>query len=301
MSTMEVLWVVPDVINVDPIVKSLGDHWGDRVSCLRYQNRPDHLILSYLQKPDVNPDIVLFIGAAEGPMVPEMETMRVIRDEVRHVVHLVFDGSCSGWRPLLKKYDEAEIFDLQVNIDGNVNWHSGLKGRVLTTLAPIDPTPYAIRAHIPWTGKPIELGFWGGTGSIERRELLYALGDRVTKYERGHQTLGYEAYADFMTKCRMVLNMPYGGSNNNQVKARVVETALAGGVLVEDRKAITSQYFKPGVHYIPYDTPTDILVAVDSMSSNPKKGEEMAAAFNREYLAKYSPGVFWTLVRSTLV
>lgn len=286
---MKVLWLHTGSINCEPILGSL-----------EAQAHPDYELWAhnYFEDPDiiravteVEPDLTLYLSVVAGPSLPKLADLRSIKN-VTNFVHICCDAGCKDWWPLLEQYAKADVFDLTVNLDGNYHWPK--HHNHLTMLCPIDPRYYN---NLPWEDRVIDLGFSGGNGSLERRIILDELGERVTQKPRDEQWGSYQAYADFMSRTKICLNMSSTGPNDaKQVKARVIEAAHAGCCLFEQKGSPIDKYFTEGVHYATYENENDVVSKVNQLFANPERAKQLASNLSKEVQLKYSAHIFWKTV-----
>ncbi len=241
-----------------------------------------------------NPDWVLMIGQCEsgGDILPSLDTLKEIGARYPFV-HLCCDGSEEDWYPQLDRYITQGNFALNVNIDGVALGPIAQGG--WTTLCPIDPTPFQ---PLPWLDRSIQLGFCGGWGPGHPRmaaveDLIHR--GLVNAVKRPFDD--YKGYRDFLCYCKAVWNNALTGSAvRRHVKARVVETAYAGAVLVEEEESPTRNWFLPGEDYVAYTNTVDIENALDWMTSEPRAAQAMAARMNKKAVELYSAKPFWAEV-----
>jgi hypothetical protein len=255
------------------------------------------------------PDLVVMIGCCDagGAQMPNTDVLRAIGQQ-HPFVHICCDGSETDWWPQLARYHEAGCFALQINIDGVRIGPVGEYG--LTTLCPIDPAGFPNPPR-PWAERPVRLGFRGSyqiddpapggylhprTPAI--RELLAA--GLLTISERDHHDPAQTAYRDFLSSCRYVWNHAATGSGQRMhVKARVIETALAGAVLVETAGSPTADWFEPGEDYLTYPA-DDVSWGVRSLLDNGAYDKGVAANLRRKVLEQHTPAAFWAKIVNAL-
>jgi hypothetical protein len=307
--------IVYDLMNVH----NRGDYENHyrRLTTAGYEVLPDARYFERLPAlvDSQAPDWVLMIGCCDagGALMPNVDVLAEIGRR-RPFVHLCCDGSEKDWWPQLQRYHDAGCFALQVNIDGVKVGPIGEHG--MTALCPISPAGYPDPPR-PWAERPVRLGFRGSyqlsdpppggylhprTPAI--RSLLGA--GLLTISDRDHTDPSQAGYRDFLSQCRCVWNHAATGSGDRMhVKARVIETALAGALLIEPMGSPTEEWFKPGLDYLPYSADSDglvpsishILKLVDAHSHI----FEMANILRRKVLTHHSPAAFWGRVLEHLV
>lgn len=286
----KILWLTTSSMNIEPVIGSLeAAEFDIDIEHYRYDHVQEGTFFDEdltLKVGSVRPDLVFYIGSLEGPYMARSHVYHNIQ-EICPIVNIVFDGGCPfGW-PALKKFREDKCFSVVVNIDGNQDWPKGEND--MTTLCPIDPRPYAKVAE-----KSIPFGFYGGSTSDDRAELLKKLKELklIETAERDERLGSYQAYADFMLKCRMVLNMAKTGSGKtSHVKARVIESGLARACLLEPKDSPAKNWFKPGIDYLEYssvDQLEDLVLSLDAADM-----QDVAESLHKKVITDHSPEKFY--------
>jgi len=293
-------------MNIEFVIGSLEyirePHW--EIEIVRYdaygEDKTNEIMIQ--KTLEYSPDIILYISTAGGPYLPTIKTFKTLRD-ITTIAQICCDASCPGWHPLIKQYKENECFDLIANLDGCENWPHDDKD--LTLISPVDPRPYlnASVNYDSFSSRPIHCGFCGGDGSQYRRDILYhLLMNSALRVKPREEKIGtYQKYADFMMRCKIVINMSLSGSGlSRQVKGRVVETALAGACLLEDNGSATSKWFIPGEDYIEYEGKHNALEIINSLYDNDITMFRCAENLRRKVMTEHSPKVIWNKVFSQL-
>ena len=277
--------------NTRPIYEPLAT-LGYALTVFVYDAMEDHGPL--LDMVDAaRPDWVLLIGAIEahhGKPVPKVDVLGKIGE--RHLlVHLCCDGGEPAWWQQLESYYDDGNFALQVNIDGARVGPIGNRGLVM--LCPIDGVQFPNPPR-PWADRPIPLGF-GGSMMAPRSEAISELKQRGLLTYRPRDGALYDGYRDFLCSCRCTLNnaMTGGGSGRRHVKARVLEAALAGSLLLEQQDLPTADWFVPGVDYLTYGNADEVKHRLDWVRGNPIAAEAMALRLRNKVVAEHNPAIFW--------
>lgn len=287
---MKLLFLSTSSMNTQPVIESL-DGQGHDVHVFRFDRvtpPPDRAMLDIVDLKA--PDLVLYIGSTGGPHLPSASTFWRIKQRCP-IVAIAFDASDASWQPRLAEYHEYGCFSMIVNIDGNDNWPK--TGLDFTTLTPINRHFYDNQR--PLIERPIKFGFAGGYASPSRRTYIEYLQRHANLVvpQRNEQYGSYQSYADFMCKCRIMLNVPFSGSDNsNQVKGRVIEAGLAGNVLLEHVDSAAEAWFKPGVDYQTYETPADAAEQMKRLLDDPQEMKRLAANLQNR-VKHYMPKKFW--------
>lgn len=287
---MKILWLSTTSTNAEPVIGSLESlNLKGPIEIFRYDQTDSVQQKIFEKVHEYEPQLVLYISTAGGAHMPPDDTFSWIRHHAP-IVHICFDAACPNWHPILERYLKLESFTLTVNIDGSHNWPQGPKD--LTTLCPIDPRPY--QEQIP---KTVNLGFCGGDGSESRRKIIGALNPILTRRVREETVGSYSEYAKFMKSSKMVVNMALCGSERaTQVKARVVEAGLAKCCLLEEQGSATARWFVPGMDYLEYRDPEELIKIVERISHEPYTIKKHATHLHNKIIMHHSPRVFWKRV-----
>lgn len=248
---------------------------------------------------EFDPDFVVMIGAIEKYHVLPVVKIPVLQKiaEDYKIVHLCFDAADRPWWPYLEEYHRAKCFALQVNIDGVKRGPIGEFG--LTLLTPVDPAIYAPK---PWRERATLLGFAGSKGHGSRCDTLDGLLLYGLVRQLAERYVEQDAFINFMTSCKGVINHPMTGSGRSlHVKGRVIETALAGAVLFEAIESPTCEWFEPDVDYVGYSNLKDVSRGLAWMIECPEEAEAMAARLRAKVLVEHSPAAFWNKITSRIL
>lgn len=277
--------------NTKPIYEPLRA-LGHDLTTIIYDAMNDHVALPVMVDA-INPDWVLLIGAIEahhGKPVPKVDVLGKIGE--RHLlIHLCCDGGEPAWWQQLQSYYDDGNFALQVNIDGVRIGPIGDRGLVM--LCPIDAAQFPNPPR-PWDDRPISLGFGGGVTAI-RAPSISDLQRRGLLTHRPRDDGGYDGYREFLCSCRCTLNnaLTGGGTGLMHVKARVIEAALAGSLVLEQEGSPAADWFEPGVDYLTYGNADDVAQRLDWVSTNSAEAETMALRLRSKVMAEHSPAMFW--------
>lgn len=279
---------------------------GNEIVTAKYTNRVgkvgqgtrgmgDNEILSCAR--ECQPDIIVYIGSRWGDLL-SIQALRTLR-EIAPSVHICSDAADEPWWDLLLEYDREQAFNLQVSIDGNKDWP--LHATQLTSLTPFDPSRYPDKpARL--ADRPIVFGYsgnLGGKGSIRKEMMdgMKALGLEIRPRDVTPGVDTYKSFIEFVCQCRFIANFPHTGTQKfMHVKGRVVETALAGAVLVDQRGSPANQWFQPGVDYLEYDDAKDARRVVDHFNARLEEAQEMADRLRAKVLRDHGPVQFWNRI-----
>ena len=241
-------------------------------------------------------DFVVMLGQNDDNRgnVPPVHILHEIMCK-RHSVHICCDGSEEIWWAQLESYKENVPFSLHVNIDGVSNGF--FKNNGMTTLCPIDDEPFQPR---PWLSRSIRLGFcggWGDPGTHPRSDQVHELLRCGVLHAIKRPYADYDQYRKFMCDMRIAWNQALTGTGDRMhVKARVVEAALGGALLLENVKAPTSNYFEPGEDYLLYENLDDVPRIAGWVDANPTEAATMAIRMRAKVRMYHSARPFWNKV-----
>ena len=294
---MKLLWLAVSDMLCEPLHRGLTD-LSEHDVCFHWYDRgylpPDQGMLNAADT--FKPDAIIYTSRHAGPTLASTSTFLRLR-KIAPTIHMLHDGSEALWKPLLHEYREKEVFTVTVNIDGNSDWESGPND--ITALTPIAPSFYANQK--PLLERPIKFGFAGGYSSPSRREIVEYLVEHAGLVipPRNEKYGSYQAYADFLCSCQIVLNVSYTGSDNDtQVKGRVIETGLAGCVLLDNYLSKSWKWFSSDRDFMSYQN-KDLVPAMIGYAKTPRAAdrlENLAANLQEQVHNKHTPAVFWPRV-----
>lgn len=296
---MRSTWLITGTNELQKYVQSLAN-LGVETTSVIYDapGTPDSLIVSKVK--ETKPDLIVYIGSRWGQQ-PSFACLTKLA-QMCPSIHLCSDAADRPWHDHLRDYDTHGCFTLQVAIDGNDKWPGAERG--ITCLTPVDPALFP--RPKPHAQRGIVCGYAGnpgaGPGSVRTAVLVELLKAKVIDMRaRTNLPYTYESFCDFLANCRMSLNVAYSGSEKAlQVKGRVLESALAGALLLESRGSPTSRWFKPGVEYLEYGTPEEVVGIIRRLEREPELTQQMGEALRKRVLEEHHPRVFWTKIYDKL-
>lgn len=259
---------------------------------------------------DYQPDLIVYIGSRWGEIVA-IETLQNLNRNVAPTVHLCSDAADHPWWDLLEEYEAKSCFALQVAIDGNKRWPLHAHPRGLTALTPFDPARYPLSK--PHAERPVVFGYGGNLGGGPSKDRKHPASKRRLIIEEciagglkvrervdegtSQYTVSYAEYAEYLRNCRLMLNIPFSGTQEHmQVKGRVVEAGMAGCVLLEHRGAPTSDWFTPGEDYLEYDSAAHAVQIAKQLADKPDLSQAIGSRLRAKVLAEHGPLPFWSRV-----
>jgi hypothetical protein len=265
---------------------------GHEVSEITYDLRGVDFGALPARVAELRPDWVLLMGCADDQPTALVPTVDVLSDigRVFPLVHLCCDGSEPVWWPQLERYRDSGAFALQINVDGVRVGPIAEDG--ITCLCPIDPAslPDPPRPHAERT---VRLGFCGSSGGDHpRTRALESIMDVLTIRPRDHDSPA--GYLDFLSSCRCAWNHAATGTGDrSHVKARVIEAALAGALVLETAGSPTRRWFAPGEDYLEYNSADEVREHLAWADVRPEEAEAMALRMRRKIVESHSPALLW--------
>lgn len=289
---MKVLWLSPSDITTEPVILSLT---GCNLEIHRYDRNGLPVDRAILDRADqVKPDLILYTGQNNAPYMPQVETFLRLR-QIAKTVLICHDGSDATWIPVLEEYHARDAFDLVVNIDGNTVWPQ--RPQDFTALTPIPPESYRNLSGL--SDRPVDFAFAGGYSSQSRRDIVeHLLAHAGLVVPRRNEQYGsYAEYARFLRRCRIVLNVPWSGSDNAvQVKGRVLEAGMAGCCLLEHETSAARHWFNAGIDYAVYRDREDAVDVVEGLLAAPDHMQHLADKLHARVTTEHAPAKFWAEV-----
>lgn len=267
---------------------------GSDVQMFRYDAPEVDDAATYRASKEAAPDVIVYIGGRWGKQ-PATATLCQINGRIAPMIHLCSDAADPPWHDLLREYHQMGAFALQVAIDGNDQWPGAQSGLTLLTPIAASHFPPELTPHIERT---VGAGYAGNPGNTlgRRRTILTELMFRnaLTMRLREDGPDSYPKMCAFLSNARMSLNIPYSGTEAAmQVKGRVIETGLAGGMLLDAQGSPTSRWFTPGTDYCEYDDVGAALLMIQHYSREPEVTQRFGESLRRRVLAEHSPAIFW--------
>lgn len=244
------------------------------------------------QVTDLRPDWVLLMGCADDQptaLVPSVEVLAKL-GRAFPLVHLCCDGSEPVWWPQLLRYRDSGAFALQINVDGVRVGPIAEDG--ITCLCPIDPATLPDLPR-PWSERTVRLGFCGSSGGDHpRTHAMDSISDVLTIRPRDHDSPA--GYLDFLSSCRCAWNHAATGTGDrSHVKARVIEAALAGAVVLETARSPTREWFASGEDYLEYEDADEVRSHLAWVDARPETAEAMTLSLRRKIVERHSPALLW--------
>lgn len=215
----------------------------------------------------LKPDVIFYIGAAEGPGVPDVKTFHELKN-IATLVNMCSDAVDEGWHDTLREYRDEGCFNLHVSIDGAENSYIDH-----STVTPINPEFFNTSIV-----RDIRCGFSGGFGSRNvfdyknhgsayRGRIIYRLEKLGLLKVRKRAAIGeYSDHVSFMKRCKMIVNVSLSGSGiEHQIKGRVLESGWAGCALLESAGSPAINKFPKG-SVIPFSGESEVIDIIRNIS-----------------------------------
>ncbi len=251
----------------------------------------------YAQVKEETPDLIVYIGSRWGQQ-PSSVALAQINAKVAPMVHICSDAADTPWHDALRLYAQASSFALQVAIDGSHKWPGSSQG--LTLLTPVDPKMFG--EPMPHEKRGIICGYAGnpGAGIGKRTQMLSDLLERKVidqLHIRSNLPHTNDMYNRFLGLCRMSVSIAHTGTEAAMhVKGRVLESALAGALLLETKGSPTSYWFRPGIDYLEYGSADEAAGIVRGLERDPEASQTIAMSLRARVLAEHTPEKFWARI-----
>jgi spore maturation protein CgeB len=175
----------------------------------------------------------------------------------------------------------------------------------------IENTPKVISMWTPQTPrmfqkidtKDIDLVFLGQISNYRsnRAEYIDHLKESITELklyistnDRTYQP-SHAEYASILSRSKMSVNFSYS-VDCHQLKGRVFDVMLAGGLLFESENAQITQLFCPMEDYVPFTSKKDLVEKIKYFHRNQEQLNKIAQNARAKVLAMYGPKIFCSKV-----
>jgi hypothetical protein len=102
-----------------------------------------------------------------------------------------------------------------------------------------------------------------------------------------------EDYSNLLTERQLIVNLTRRSTGVHIVTGRSLEVPALGGVLLEENCFDTRYFLKPGVHYVPFETFTDLRELIPWLIENQEYRQRLAAAGQAWVRRHFSGDWFW--------
>jgi hypothetical protein len=149
--------------------------------------------------------------------------------------------------------------------------------------------------------RDIDVAFLGQTSayrSVRKAYLDFLLENKVplhySAYEKNQQCT-HEKYYEILSRSKIGINFSMS-VDVHQLKARVFETMLAGGLLLEERNDQTAYYFTEDVEYVAFSTQDELLEKINYYLAHEDERRKIAEAGFRRVKRLFGGRQFWKIV-----
>ena len=265
---------------------------------------------------DLAPDVIFYFNPSLTRSVtnPRLETISWMRHLTgAALVTICLDLAKPYYRNAIKLL--AGECDLVVTTDqaADAELIARADGRVMLGWHVVDTSAFTPRGQ----ERDLEVSFVGKfdkhydyrapflTHLAENGIALFLAGSSAGRF------LSNDDYADVMRRSRIALNFsgfelismwdshpltdrPHTADNErHHLKARVFEIMESEALLLESENSVITEWFEPGVHYVPFSDKIDLLEKVRYYLANEEARRAIAAAGRRLALEKYTAHNFW--------
>lgn len=240
----------------------------------------------------LKPKVIIFSLLGRSNLNPSRETYEFLKSEG---IYLNFQ-----WADADREWALGEINKIGTLADLHVSWDNAgiLNGihRHMSLWVPQDP-----KLYYDVKEKTIDVGFLGSMRYQERVSYIqHLINNNVPVVVRGGQReekLSPEIYASFIRNCKIGLNFPYSPFLRvDQCKGRVYEIIASNSMLLERKNEVTSKLLRPGIDYVEFTTPDDLIDKINYYLNNEEERVRIADSGYRSFHSKYNATLFWEAV-----
>jgi hypothetical protein len=109
-----------------------------------------------------------------------------------------------------------------------------------------------------------------------------------------------ERFYQLLRSARLTVNSGYVAPGIDIVTFRQFEAAATGTVVLNEARAPNDDYFVPYIHYVPFRTVDELIVAARYLLAHDEHREKIATAAHAWLWEHYAPQHFWRAVFATL-
>jgi hypothetical protein len=251
----------------------------------------------------IQPDLILLSSySTTRREFPHIEAIHFIRRKYGIPIVAIW------WDSVGSKVSQ-QLIDLEPNINLNILIESSklAEGKTnpsqfLRLWAPISHLTYSPTTQ----DRDIMVSFIGSTGSyrsIRNDYLQFLIQKGIRLYLAGYdsdRTLTESEYSNVLARSKISINFSHSVEGMHQMKGRVLEVLFSGALLFENRNSETPLFFKPGVHYVEFDSKEDLLEKINYYHNNPVELEKISHQGRNWALNNYTQQDFWRLTMERL-
>ena len=227
---------------------------------------------------------------------PSPECLKSLRESGVYVV-LLWPDTGPGWGvETLKTYQDS--INLSISLDNPISsFHSLVDwgNKHLFLWCPQDPHLFKPKAV-----KNTSYSFVGSTRYPDRNFYLNHLISQIPDFEifggqRESDTTPFD-YAEKIRDSQICVNFSQSPAQFFQTKSRVWEVLACGGLLLESANPSTASKLSPGVDYVEFFNPQDLVDKIKYYYYNKQEMADIAEHGHKTFLEKYTNEIFWQMV-----
>ncbi len=197
-----------------------------------------------------------------------------------------------------------DIVDLHVLMDNPTkNYGESYDAQRFKEKLTIAPFPFEV--EVEEREKDIDVVFFGQISSyrnVRKPYLEFLFENLVNLYcfvGDKDERCSYEKLYEIMSRAKIGINFSMS-SDFPQVKGRVVETMMSGGLLLEQRNKQTACYFSEGEDYVAFSSKEELLEKIKYYLAHEDERKKIAASGTRKARQLFNGEVFWGAVFDSL-
>ena len=264
----------------------------DEYSMLKKKHIDDFLIKTVENK---KPDLVVFSLLGKSHLNPTKRSFEAIKKLGCKTVFVWPDIGVDWGIPEIEQFNSEGWADLHVCWGREQNIKKEYEN-LLWLWAPQNE-----KLYYPADGnyQDIPMSFLGSKDQRYYERMFYLnhiQQNNIECYIGGGQRekrLTPKEYADVMRRSKISLNFPFCPSGFDQCKGRVWEILASKSLLFERKNEATEGLLQPGVHYVEYTDPEDLVKKYNYYLENEKERKEIAQNGYNMYYEKYSAKCYW--------
>lgn len=126
--------------------------------------------------------------------------------------------------------------------------------------------------------------------------LRSMLPEFVLRGGQREENLGPYEYADFIRDSKISINFSLSPANFFQTKGRVFEVMACQSMLLEYKNPATASLFEPGVDYVEFEQPNDLVDKAYYYLEHDEERKKIAESGYNKYLQKYTGKIYWDTI-----
>ena len=252
--------------------------------CARTGNDINKIIPQAVSQLNIDTVIVSHLG--QSPINPSVECLNSLPDHARLIVI---------WPDIGYTWADDRMRSLSNAL--HVSWAGETPTKGVRKFISLW-TPEDEKLYFP-TIQSLDISFIGSMRQERIEYLRFLLNNNIKVNISGGQRehkLTAEQYAQLIRESKINLNFPGSPIGEDQFKGRCLETIASKSLLLERKNSTTTKYLTPGVHYIEFDNPNDLMEKIKYYLNNDKEREIIATSGYEKFNQSYSAKLFWQKV-----